>query len=101
MTWRERIQAGDGDARLAQCWAQCAVGEQHEAMPEVVVYALPTGAQCGICGTSHGGPEDVQLYRAGLEFWEALELGDLEAAETCLDAIEDRVLQLKRGERSS
>ena len=99
-SWRERIQAGDGDARKASCWAQCAVGEQHALMPEVVVYTqLCTGQRCGVCGTSHGGPEDGPLYEAGVTFWEALELGDLVGAEMCLDAIEDRVLQLKRESR--
>lgn len=103
MTWRERIVAARergyftladiGDA--AGNWMTCAVGEQHAALPEVVVYyALPSGR--------HGGPRDRQLQRLGgaesdeRGFGWAVEHQQIDLAERYLDAIEDRVLQLKR-----
>jgi hypothetical protein len=109
MTWRERLVAArergaftDEDRLLAAHWRSCAVGEQHAAMPTVVIYDRwrhhnPVGCNCNICLF----PADAELVALGGQngFCGAVLSNDFAAAEGSLDAIEDRVLQLKRGER--
>lgn len=96
-TWRERIAGGDFDDQRAECWGTCAVGEQHAALPQVVVYGpIRGGLPCPVCGSPHGGPQDLTLIRLGADFHSAVDDGHARAADRILDAIEDRVLALKR-----
>ena len=99
MSWRERIQAARERGRFtaddendAASWLTCAVGEQHAALPEVVVY-ISSGP-----GSAVPMPADATLFRLGAAsgFNGAVNCGDFDAAERLLDAIEDRALQLKR-----
>lgn len=105
MTWRERtIQAHqrghftDEDKVLAAEWATCSVGEQHEISPLVVVYSR-------LCQVSDActamGPQDLILREFGSYrgFYGAVYHNRVNEAESWLDKIEDRVLQLKRGEK--
>ena len=108
MTWRERIVAArergaftDHDVDDARgSWLTCAIGEQHAAHPDVVVYSDET---------PYGGPVDGVLRTLGGPPWaplpappppcgfnEAVVLNAVDLAEDLLDQIEDRVLQLKR-----
>ena len=100
-TWRERIVAARergqfttqdvDDARTS--WQTCAVGEQHAAMPFVVLYGERWS------GLSGCGPVDDTLWRLGgteSGFGRAVQDHQFDAAEELLDQIEDRVLQLKR-----
>lgn len=97
MTWRERIQAARerGEFTLEDfedatgSWLTCAVGEQHALMPEIVLYGQPSVL----------GPWDTKIRALGntfTGFGRAVTLDDVARAEELLDAIEDRVLQLKR-----
>src|SRR5688572_8829656 len=96
MTWRERIVAARergsfswADRQDAIHWTTCAVGEQHDLHPTVVV---------GIDHVFHGGPADGTLGVLGSLccFQGAVNRDDFDAAELYLDQIEDRVLELKR-----
>ena len=93
MTWRERIVAArsggftERDREDARTWATCAVGEQHAKMPETVIYVTIPGCS---------EPADYYLEGFGLDFMDAVRENDPASAESLLDAIEDRVLTLKR-----
>lgn len=94
MTWRERIAEARRrghfsylDGRLAGDFRTCAVGEQHKMLPDVVILSLTVEQETAV---------DDELTRLGLDFPIAVMFDDFEQAETVLDAIEDRVLQLKR-----
>ena len=100
MTWRERIIEArahgmftDDDKCAAGQWATCAVGEQHAALPLVVLYDnslhCPKDWELAELG-SHG-------LRDGGGFCAAVMRHDFDLADSLLDAIEDRVLVLKRG----
>lgn len=101
-TWRERIaEARENgsftaqDVQDASCWSCCAVGEQRQNMPNIIVYV-------------EGGklPKDKILRKLGERsygafwlrdgFYAAVFKSDFDKAERLLDAIEDRALQLKR-----
>lgn len=111
-TWRERIM----DARrrgkftkyeqnLAASWSRCAVGEQREAMPFVVVVK----PECPLSNLQSenrharltaGAPADSELNRLGFEFYDiGVCVHNFDEAERILELIEDRVLQLKREKR--
>lgn len=97
-TWRERVNEPTIDSyiQLAVDWATCAVGEQHAAYPTVVVY---TNCVLPYYGAAHRSqPVDPVLHRLGGEFPHALILQNVARANEILDEIEDRVLQLKRGD---
>jgi hypothetical protein len=96
-TWRERVAEWEAgreitteEIALAKSFRTCAVGEQHQKHPDVVVYG------------GGGGPDDEELFQLGggygaLEgFLGAVRLHDAHKAGRYLDAIEDRVLALKR-----
>lgn len=94
--WRERIVAARQhrgqftreDRMLACEWMTCAVGEQHLKTPEV--YLLDR--DCSL-------PRDLRLIRLGAldgGFTGCIFANDVDGAERHLDAIEDRVLELKR-----
>lgn len=97
-SWRERIMEAEGrgtftreDKALAAEWATCAVGEQRAQYPEVITFQT----------TSFGidlYPEDGDLYRLGcsIGFYGAILSNDFQSAWRHLDAIENRVLDLKR-----
>ena len=100
-SWRERIVAARArggftidDKTAAGSWPTCAVGEQHAALPDVVVYEPSTFSASGVV------PTDDVLTRLGSGhrdgFCGAVLCDDATLAETLLDAIEDRVLALKR-----
>ena len=97
-SWRERIQAArergcfTGEDRImASGWMTCAVGEQHAAMPSVVVFQHP--------GTALAYPVDDTLEELGCGsgFDSAVNDDDFAKADRLLDLIEDRALELKRG----
>lgn len=93
MTWRERIvEARERGCFTKMDWydahdfSSCAVGEQRLALPGVVVMMDDCEA-----------PDDDMLYSLGYAFfWKAVKVDDFTEAERLLDAIEDRVLVLKR-----
>jgi hypothetical protein len=92
--WRERVSAAAlrgcftaDDAREAKDWATCAVGEQRAAMPGVFVVDLFTDS-----------PYDETLFHLGRAFYWNVSNNDVNRASDLLDQIEDRVLELKRGE---
>lgn len=97
ITWRERIVKArarghftNEEKALADDWGTCAVGEQAEAHPLVVRYQH--GCTCL-------GPVDNTLYRLGsstLGFCLAVLVNRFDKADEYLDAIEDRVMVLKR-----
>jgi hypothetical protein len=100
MTWRERIVAAKERGRFtlldrleAAKWSTCAVGEQHAALPDVVLYVPPEQGYSAY-------PLDTQLMQLGSEcpdgFSWAVQKDDIAGAESLLDRIEDRVLELKR-----
>ena len=101
MTWRERIEAARErgaftwreKADAFSSWLTCGVGEQRVKHPEVVLY---------VDESENGGPVDKRLYVLGGDsqsgFGFAVFHDNFSLAETRLDEIEDRVLQLKRGE---
>jgi hypothetical protein len=104
MTWRERIAAArergrftqDEIARAGARWETCAVGEQHAMYPTVVVMEESVLWPGTIITT---GPADHRLFRLGdtiSGFGDAVARNDFNKADVLLDAIEDRVLQLKR-----
>jgi hypothetical protein len=94
MTWRDRIvearangQFTPQDAEDASSWETCAVGEARLAHPTLIRTTTPY----------YFAPLDADLAQWGIAFGRAVRHGGLfETAETCLDAIEDRVLVLKR-----
>jgi len=101
MTWRERIVAAEKRRRFvkrdrdgAESWQTCAVGEQHAMHPEVVVY---TTEEEWWGGKIPAHPRDIKLDTLGKDFAWRVDADDVAAAAITLDAIEDRVLQLKRG----
>jgi hypothetical protein len=98
MTWRERVAEArergaftEFEKICAQSWSTCAVGEQRTLHPEVVL-------------TFNGdvSPRDSNLWNLGCDmdggFAWSVRTDNFRDAERLLDAIEDRVLQLKRGE---
>ena len=94
MTWRERNVAArqrgsftDDEKADAMNWCRCAVGEQCRAMPGVIAVAAGTYV-----------PVDERLHLLGDEagFGVAVNLDNFDRVDDLLDAIEDRVLQLKR-----
>lgn len=93
-TWRERLAEPITDeiVQLAALWDTCAVGEQQARHPEVVRFI--DRANC------YYSPEDRTLRELGTDFYLYLCRRDPDAAGRMLDAIEDRVLVLKRGEES-
>jgi hypothetical protein len=101
MTWRERIAAArergrftQDDTRAGASWETCAVGEQHAMYPTVVVMA-----ESALWLGTTIGPADDTLFRLGdaiSGFGDAVARNDFNKADVLLDAIEDRVLQLKR-----
>ncbi len=88
--WRERLLEPDGQEKYhATSWLTCAVGEQHQKHPNVVRVVRMKDCQ----------PVDEKLLDLGMAFSTAVRdprCGDAEA-ESILDAIEDRVLELKWG----
>lgn len=97
MTWRERIAAARErgrftaeDRTLAGSWETCAVGEQRHQHPAVVL-VIPGHLDL---------PADFDLQvlggRAVGGFALAVQYNRPHDADVALDAIEDRVLQLKR-----
>ena len=108
-TWRERVAEARARGKFdhrdlvdAGLWATCAVGEQHAALPSVVVYAHdePVDGVLLSLGGYHGRLPDgsFDLFAEGDRFLRAISDNDFAMADRCLDQIEDRVLQLKRGE---
>lgn len=96
MTWRERLAhartAGaptEDDLRRAWAWSTCAVGEQHAAAPDVVVYIPGRYVYVRV-------PLDPTLSKLGAEFTAVVSGNRLSEAEAILDQIDDRVLELKR-----
>ena len=96
LTWRERIIAAEKrgyflekDKKDIQMWQTCAVGEQHEMQPTVVVRL-----------TGYTTPKDIQLYQLGNSIALAVHYDLFLIAAEILDTIEDRVLQLKREMRN-
>ena len=89
-TWRERLAEPITDeiVQLAALWGTCAVGEQRALHPEVVQFI------CSPEAVVH--PEDLTLRALGTDFYLYLCRRDPDAAGRMLDAIEDRVLVLKR-----
>jgi hypothetical protein len=90
VTWRERLvamEAGDGptdqDRLDAARWATCAVEEARRQHPDVVLF-------------NEWGPADPELLLLGARFHLALDYRTSSEAHAVLDAIEDRVLTLKR-----
>lgn len=94
-TWRERIAEARARGEFTErdvsdaegSWSKCAVGEQRALMPNVILM------------TDTCRPVDEQLFRLGnvMEgFGKAVAEQDFARAETLLDRIEDRALQLKR-----
>lgn len=91
INWRERIaeklarkefEWNEEESDALGHFETCLVGEQHMKHPEVVLYAFK-------------GPVDHVLLGLGLS--PSIFIGP-QTAERVLDKIEDRVLQLKRGE---
>src|SRR6266403_56376 len=89
-TWRERVirarsQAGFSreDQERAARWSTCAVGEQARRRSGTVQFA-------------NGRPVDRELDVLGTTFFAAILAGDVARAETTLDAIVERVRELKR-----
>ena len=89
-TWRERLAVGltRADADLSGRWATCKVGEEMAKHPGLILMA-------------EFGPTDDILRELGWAFEEAVwrTLTGRVSAQTpegLLDAIEDRVLELKR-----
>ncbi len=91
MTWRERLvqrrKLTEADEDRASHWATCAVGEQHAQHPEVVKYTS---------GLISAPPVDSILTSLGHAFYRHVCEGKRKAAMDDLDAIEDRVLDMKR-----
>lgn len=115
MTWRERIVAArergeftEEEQRLAGCsftremkslmpfagYACCAVGEQAERYGAELIFGAPV-AWSGLV------PLDTALRDWGGEFAGAVSGREFDMAESLLDKIEDRAMQLKREARSS
>ncbi len=73
-TWRERLQetetATDEMVIQASSWQTCAVGEQHEKYPEVVVHK--SGDECGKVGCH---PKDEVLRDLSQKFYDYLKDG--------------------------
>lgn len=95
MTWRERVAAAQARGRftaddrdLVTRWHTCAVGEQRVQQPTVVV-AMPN---------TRSTPVDGALWCSGVNFTDAVLRNDVREAYRWLDAIEDRVLELKRSQ---
>jgi len=105
-TWRERVVEARARGRFTQQdnrdagkWETCAVGEQARLLPGVVTFrpmisGIPTSLW----------PADYSLREFGWGadnsggFTDAVHRNDFDQAERMLDAIEDRVLELKRGQ---
>lgn len=99
LTWRERIQAArergeflPEDYGASSCFATCAVGEHHAKAPDVVVYVIAVDGM-------EAWPQDKPLNGLGYDFMDAVRGHEFARADSILDAIEDRVLALKRAAR--
>lgn len=107
-TWRERLAEPITDeiVQLAARWDTCAVGEQQARHPEVVRFIEQPPLDYNVFRqriesvTVEPWPEDLTLRALGTDFYLYLCRRDPAAAGRMLDAIEDRVLVLKRGEES-
>lgn len=97
--WRERVTVAKSralsglrpaftaeDRSLAQNWRGCAVGEQHQLHPTTVRFETTIPAD----------PVLMDLGSGWRGFGGAIANDDPFAAEQFLDAIDDRVLELKR-----
>lgn len=106
MSWRERIAAARArggfspmDKTMAANWMTCAVGEQRAMYPGVVKvvdplwFGAPTDDQLRVLG---GGTPGGPPFSGFAGFGWAVLTNDFARAEALLDAIEDRVLVLKR-----
>lgn len=107
MTWRERIAAArqrgkftTADVHLAcGCgWRTCAVGEQAAPYPELWRTLAPFSAfeTESISVLIPIDPVLIWLGGNSRGFGKAVRTDDIDEAERLLDAIEDRVLELKR-----
>lgn len=95
-TWRERVAEAKvsgyftkEDKLLANSWDTCAIGEQRELYPDVVLSL----------NLNHHIPADDILYILGQVssgFCFAIYRQNIKLASDLLDKIEDRVLELKR-----
>lgn len=97
ISWRETIQIARKrgtftfDEHMRACsWETCAVGEQRGKHPDTVrfhpvPYSSPIDTVLGTLGSSMVEGFAVSVGR-----------NDFDAADDILDAIEDRVLELKR-----
>lgn len=88
-TWLERVLETDDQnftklSELSESWNTCAVGEQKQQHPELI---LTWGSGC---------PSDEKLRRFGLNFHWAIRQNYKDGALVFLRAIEDRVLEMKR-----
>lgn len=104
MTWRERIICARTtgrftleDVKMAQSWHTCAVAEQHDMMPHVVVRHSETEhAPVDPVLAQLGCFETILGMERTYGFAHAVTMHDVDRAEVLLEQIEDRVLQLKR-----
>lgn len=102
-TWRERIAkmktrgyaTVDDEDRIGG-WQTCAVGEQWRLHPTVVVYRFDDAPQDNALGMLGARIADEIRDAACPLLAEAERRAAIEHAEEYLDAIEDRVLELKR-----
>lgn len=105
MTWRERIVAArerggftHEDHKRAYAWTTCAVGEQVDL----------TGERVQVLPVRFDGVQNEALVTLGVKFvgcvsmactghnWAPL-TAEIDEAEAILDAVEDRVFELKQG----
>lgn len=93
VTWRERLAEARSSGitnellQLAVQWTTCAIGEQRRLHPQIVVCRIPA------C------PSDNILWGLGVEFYAALKEMNVPKADMILDRIEDRIFEMKRGEK--
>ena len=100
MNWRERCAAARErgsftaiDKLDASRWATCKVGEEHARLPHVVVYKDYFGNLLPV-------DDNLQALGSTMGFMGAVLSNNFDKAEDSLDAIEDRVMELKRGAKS-
>jgi hypothetical protein len=97
MSWREGIAAARKRGRFTKTemnktailWTTCAVGEQ-----------AAKGIGLTVNPVRWLGRDDNELVSIGSAFVGRVNYDDFDGAESLLDAIEDRVLQLKREAKS-
>lgn len=87
--------------RATRSWCTCGVGEQRRLHPGAVKYRRYSSGPLGL--RLHLGPVDHALSDLGSAhvmggFAFSVLNQDVAAAERALDAIEDRVVELKRGQ---